>query len=265
MRQSLTTVLLAYALSLFVAAGIAVAGRLPLAALDARPQSNAFFFASLLAIAAFSLLPVAAAIVLGEARRIRGLPYWLTVGFLIALAGYGWLIVGNPGDGDDLRTATAFLTFAATGLAAGYIYWTIAGRHAGRLAAAFELASITNYGIAADSRCRTCTAVSLILGLVPLALLGWATIDRPAPDLAATLTERAENDARARLADAGLTALTFKIDDGVGIVRGQAPAGTTPAAAFEKSQTVLAPMVGMPGIVARLENAITGDAALARP
>lgn len=265
MRQGLTTLLLALALALFVAAGIAVAGRLPLAAPGINPTSNAFFFASLLAIAAFSLLPVVAAIVLGEARRIRGLPYWLAVGLLIALAGYGWLALGQSGGNDDLRTVSAFMTFAATGLAGAYVYWSVAGRHAGRLAAALELAAITDYGIATDHRCRTCTAVSLVLGLVPLGLLGWATINRPVPDLVGAITERAESDARARLDAAGLAALAFKIDDGVGIVRGQAPVGTTPAAAFEKSQTVLAPMVGMPGVVARLENAITGDAALARP
>jgi hypothetical protein len=265
MRQSLTTVLLALALALFVAAGIAVAGRLPLAASGAHPASNAFFFASLLAIAAFSLVPASAAIVLGEARRIRGLPYWLMAGLLIALAGYLSLIAWTPNNGDDLRTAAAFMTFAATGLAAGYVYWTISGRHAGRLAAAFELAAITNYGAAADGRCRTCTAVSLILGLVPLAFLGWAAIDRSVPDLVASIEARAESDARTRLADAGLAALTLKIDDGVGIVMGKAPAGTTTAEAFEKSQVVLRPMVGMPGIVAHLENAIASDSAAARP
>jgi hypothetical protein len=55
-----------------------------------------------------------------------------------------------------------------------------------------------------------------------------------------------------RLAAAGLTALSVKIDGGVGIVTGKAPSGTTTAAAFRTTQEVLAPLVGMPGSVARL-------------
>jgi len=259
MRRSLTTLLAGFLVAVLVATGLAVVVGLPLSGRDAGAAPSTEFLAMLPRIAAFSIIPAAAAIWLGEMRRIRGIPFWAVAGVAIAFAGWGSMAAAGGDAREDLRSVVAFLEFASIGLAAGCGYWWLAGRRSGELAVAFEGASTLAPGAAGDRRCRMCTSVTLLLGLVPLALVSWSAIYSPRPNLVERLTERAEADVRTRLAAAGLASLSFRIEGDVGIVLGKAPSGATAAASFQKTEEVLAPLVGMPGVVGRLENRIDND------
>ncbi|MFN0218582.1 MAG: hypothetical protein ACKVP4_07190 [Hyphomicrobium sp.] len=111
----------AFAAALAVAVSIAVVGDLP-AAHAGHSIPALIFGLSLIAIPGGLL-----AIALSEAWRVRGLLFWLFAGLFIAWEGLAFL----PDNG--WRTLTVL---TAMGLAGGYVYWRLAGRRAGRLAAA---------------------------------------------------------------------------------------------------------------------------------
>ena len=122
-----------------------------------------------------------------------------------------------------------------------------------------ELASLSDGSLsrpAAMRRCRLCTLAGLCIGLLPLALLGCYVIYHNEPNLAASLTVRAEADAAKMLNDAGLPWVTVRIDDQIGHVSGRATDAATAKAAFAKASEVLEPMTGFPAMMVDLQNDI---------
>ena len=106
----------------------------------------ATFIALVGGLPVFALAPVAIpfgllAIVLSEARRVRGLLFWLFAGLVIAWQGLAIF----PDSG--WRTLT---TLTGMGLAGGYVYWRLAGRRAGRLAAEIARARGQGDGLGLD-------------------------------------------------------------------------------------------------------------------
>ena len=84
-----------------------------------------FFFVSLL-----SLLPAMIVIALAEAFRLRSVVFYALAGGLEALAlSYSLGFSYRPA---DAPLSPFFQAFAAAGIAAGFVYWLIAGRNAGR-------------------------------------------------------------------------------------------------------------------------------------
>ena len=253
MRQSLTSVLVGLGFAIFVAAAIvAAAGPAVTGAVGIERLG-----AVLLAIAKFAFLPASAVVVLAESRRVRGLPFCLAAGFVIALAGTAWLYVRPSSVGEGGAGLLSLLALPVAGLAAGWFYWWWTGYRSGMVATALREAGERPLGPALSaSRCKVCTAVSLLLGLIPLALTGATLIYRPPVDLRDRLAARAQEDARLRLDNAGLGYLTVTFNDTVGRVIGTAPQGVSADLAFKGAETALAPLVGLPGVVARLDNAI---------
>lgn len=95
---------------------------------------------------ALALAPVAIpfgliAVALSEARRIRGLLFWLFAGLVIAWQGLAIF----PDSG--WRTLT---TLTIMGLAGGFVYWRLTGRRAGRLAAEIARARGQGDGLGLD-------------------------------------------------------------------------------------------------------------------
>lgn len=200
-------------------------------------------------------LPVAfPLLLLGEARRIRGLPYWIGCGLLTGLVATAWLQVADAraAFGSPLG-ATVLLVFIG-GLAGG-VYWYASGRRAGGLMAAME--AVAQEPIS-DKRCAICTATVLAVSVLPLAVSGLAATMLAVPDM----SHQAEVDAASRLRDAGMPGLSLQIEGTVGKVTGKPEMGTDRNRAFEAAERTLSPFVGAGGVVAVLENRIAdGDGA----
>jgi len=203
------------------------------------------------------LIPLSlAAIGISEGQRYGQLIYWLLAGACIGLLAFYALRVPVPARVPSWKVLAKLIMASSF---AGALYWMVAGRRAGGLADATQ----QMFGIAIGSeqeerrRCALCALFGLLLGLVPLGLLGWYAIHRA--DLPARVAVDAERDAAQRLASAGLAALSFKIGDGddyVGHITGTAPDGAARSALFEKAAKALAPLTGIPGVVAVLRNDI---------
>lgn len=85
-------------------------------------------------IGGFTFLPACLAILLSEALRLRGLIFHLAVGGAI---GFGLWMLGDASPTDPARATMGGLppgstVAAAAGFVAGFVYWLIAGRCAGR-------------------------------------------------------------------------------------------------------------------------------------
>ncbi len=81
--------------------------------------------------ATFALPFAVIAVGVSELFALRG---WLTFtiwGVLIALSAYATVVAGEGGD-VSLRTSYALWAFVASGAAAGFTYWLLAGRAAGK-------------------------------------------------------------------------------------------------------------------------------------
>lgn len=266
MRRSLGPVLVGLLLAFVAAAAVASMAGLPIAPqIDGEP-GRWHFLRTLLPISAYALPGALAAIALSELRRVRGLPFFLFVGMLIAALGFLTLTGFAAPMRAALMTMPSFLKFMTMGLVAGFAYWGIAGKSAGHVAAYFARAADGSIGETdARKRCWKCAALGLLLGLLPLGLLGWYAIHRDTPKLAPAITAKAENDAQRLLADAGLPDVKLRIDNHVGHVTGTATDATARTAAFDKAKVALAPMVGLPGVVAYLDNDITTPDTLGSP
>lgn len=87
-------------------------------------------------VAWYALLPALVAASIAEWRGIRGWPYYAIVAIAVAVVGflaqYASELQGQP----TIVNAYALTAFLVGGLAAGIIYWLIAGRKAGRQRAA---------------------------------------------------------------------------------------------------------------------------------
>ena len=241
-----------------IAALLGLIFKLPLAELASGDMPVMALGRALLPIASFALPFAAAAILLSEARRVRGLPYWVFVGALIGVLGFVALSGGAPATRaayQNMRTLFALLSMGAAG---GFIYWWAAGRHAGRVAQ--SLAHVRSGALNEEQgrrHCWRCALALMLVSLVPLALLGWYGIYRPDPMLGQKLVNRAEADASALLAKSGVAALSLKIADHVGHVMGQAANADERLKVFDTAKSALAPLVGLPGVVSYLENNIS--------
>ena len=100
--------------------------------------------------------------------------------------------------------------------------------------------------------CPLCT----LLGLAGLALLAWLLIGR-GDAKADAVRQRTEADAAAVLSAAGFPWARLQIDDEVGRLVGEAPSLQQRAAAYAAAGTTLLPMMGVPGVFARLEDGQT--------
>jgi outer membrane protein OmpA-like peptidoglycan-associated protein len=97
--------------------------------------------------------------------------------------------------------------------------------------------------------CPVCT----VLGLVGLALLAWWLIGR-GDGKADAVRQRTEADAAEVLSAAGFPWARLKIDNEVGRIVGDAPSVAQRTAAYAAANTTLLPMMGVPGVFARLED-----------
>lgn len=103
--------------------------------------------------------------------------------------------------------------------------------------------------------CPLCT----LLGLAALGLLAWLLIGT-GQDKAQQVRARTEADAARLLATAGFPWARLQIDDDVGRLVGEAPSLVQRTAARAAAGTMLLPMMGVPGVFARLEDALTSPA-----
>ena len=262
MRRSIWAIVAGLLLAILGAAAIARIFSLPLAEAHSGELPLWHLFRTCMPIAAFALPGALTAILLAEDRRVRGLSYWLFVGLLLAALAFLTLINGGAALNAAFLSSRAFLTMLGMGLAGGYIYWSMAGRKSGHVMTALALAShgdgLDEHGL--RKRCRLCAALTLLLGLLPLALLGWYMNYDPSPMLPAAIVAKAAADGTDKLQSAGLPWAKFAIDNHVGHVTGTAIDDATKSSAFEKAKLALTPMVGLPGVVAYLQNdiAVTG-------
>jgi outer membrane protein OmpA-like peptidoglycan-associated protein len=97
--------------------------------------------------------------------------------------------------------------------------------------------------------CPVCT----LLGLVGLALLAWLLLGG-GDGKADAVRQRTETDAAEVLSAAGFPWARLTIDNEVGRIVGDAPSAAQRAAAYATANAALLPMMGVPGVFARLED-----------
>jgi outer membrane protein OmpA-like peptidoglycan-associated protein len=103
--------------------------------------------------------------------------------------------------------------------------------------------------------CPICT----LLGLLGLALLAWLLIGT-GQDKAQQVRARTESDAARLLSAAGFPWVRLEIDNEVGRIVGEAPSLVQRTAARAAASTLLLPMMGVPGVFARIDDAQTSPA-----
>ena len=200
-----------------------------------------------------------AVIAAAEARRYRHWLFWALSG--MAIAGLCMFAIRNAGAVSALIEGRAPLKFGVMGAAGGLVYWLLAGRRSGDLAA--SVAHLFGSGALSDReeqrRCALCSLLWLLVGLIPLGLLGWQAYHRGNEPVAQSVAAKAEGDAARMLERAGLGALKFRIggkDGEIGHVMGTVENSEAKVKAFEAAKTALHPLVGVPGVVAILQNDI---------
>ncbi len=162
-----------------------------------------------------------------------------------------------------MTAGRAPVSFAVMGLLGGLAYWWVAGRNSGALSAALQL--FFNPGQSSEKgdrrRCAWCAVLGLLLGLVPLALLGWFAFHKSNPPITKVISAKAEADAARMLKEGGLPSLKFAIDERphhehIGHVSGTVANYAAKIDVYSRAKTILAPIVGMPGVVAVLHDNI---------
>lgn len=249
----------ALGLALAVLAGLAVGAALglPLVAEPAAFEPPLWTVAR----AAIPYLPLVfvlslTAIAAAEARGYRHWLYWLLVGG--AISGLGFFALRVAGLPADTFAGRAPLKFGVMGAAGGLVYWLFAGWASGGLkSAASHLFGHAELSEREErSRCVWCVVLTLLLGMLPLAVLGWHAIHKSDQRLAMQITSGAENEAGRLFQAVGLSDLSLRIDDHIGHVEGTAANVADRERAFNKAAEAITPMVGVPGIVAILQNDI---------
>lgn len=255
MWQSLLRIGSALLLSVTVAAAIAIAIAFDYSGFANDGLSPLARLLSALPKFAAVAIPVALPFVLlGEARRVKGLPYWISGALIVAFAGLGWRVASTDMP-LTLRTVAATVLI---GCAGGTIYWRVAGHKAGRLMANFEASPRQRFD---DRRCALCTTGTLAVLALPVLLIAYVTTLMPGPQLPDDIVRQAEADAKRKLEAAGLTELSLQIVGSVGNVTGALEGGKQRDRAYTVALHALSPLVGPGGVVARLENKIvTADA-----
>jgi outer membrane protein OmpA-like peptidoglycan-associated protein len=152
--------------------------------------------------------------------------------------------------------SSAPLKFVAMGAVGVLVYWLLDGQRTRDLAdAAGWLHDPRDRDAKQERRrCAVCAAVWLLLGLIPLGLLGWQMLHGGDASLAVRLTQNAETEATHLLSVAGLKGVSLRVDDHTGHVSGTVPDASTKVETFDKAKAALAPIIGLPGIVAALQN-----------
>ena len=207
---------------------------------------------------AFALLYMLAT----EWLSIRNALVFVAAGILVALTvallGTGTLqpqLAEVAGDVD----LPLLLTMGGAG---GLAYWAGSGRWAGwdgRDSEAASTASRTALTSAISGsrrlQCWPCLLAGLALAALPLVALGsWSVMQ---PNLASAITSDVQSQANASLAAAGYPWATLRVDDTSGTIVGTAPDETQRAAAFDAARNIMAPAIGVPGVVAMLRNDMT--------
>jgi hypothetical protein len=100
---------------------------------DTWPLLTFFIFSVSAFVAAFSFVPAVVAILVTEAFGLRSVIFYAVAGGLIGLfCGYTLgFIEPMPSFRLDQPLQTNFELLAAAGIAAGFVYWLVAGRSAG--------------------------------------------------------------------------------------------------------------------------------------
>lgn len=110
-----------------------------LTTLPAEERSERFSVFGLLWLAAatqsaiFSVLFAFIAIVIGEWRKVRAWTYYAIVGVVIAVLGFAaqWMAEPTGQNWSVVNSNYPLIAFLTTGFVAGFVYWVVAGRHAG--------------------------------------------------------------------------------------------------------------------------------------
>ena len=126
--------LFAFWVASLVAAAVMVLGAAPeLPRADDFPLLTVFIVTVSAFVAAFSFVPAVIAILVTETFGLRSVLFHALAGGLIGLfCGYTLGFIGPlPRFDFDLPLGTNFELLAAAGIAAGLVYWLIAGRSAG--------------------------------------------------------------------------------------------------------------------------------------
>jgi hypothetical protein len=123
----------------FWVASLAAAAVMVLGATPELPRAedfallSVFIFTVSAFVAAFSFVPAVIAILVTETFGLRSIVFYALAGGLIGLfCGYSLGFIGPlPRFDFDMPLGTNFELLAAAGIAAGLVYWLIAGRNAG--------------------------------------------------------------------------------------------------------------------------------------
>ena len=110
-----------------------------LTALPAEERSERLSVFGLLWLAAatqsaiFSALFALVAVVIAEWRKVRAWTYYAVAAIIIALLGFAaqWLAEPTGQNWSVVNSHYPLVAFLTTGFAAGFVYWMVAGRHAG--------------------------------------------------------------------------------------------------------------------------------------
>lgn len=263
MRRGVFDILAGLALAILAGAiAIKIFG-VPVTPAMAGETAAADILRTVLTVAAFALPAALLPVWLAEARRVRGAAYWLVIGILIGALGYIAFTAASAG---ELRTLNTFAAFAVSGALGGLLYWWAAGKRSGTLMAAIEresrAADLDEAGL--RRRCSVCTAVMIALGVLPFGLIGWHLTNTPQVPWPQALAAKAESSAAKLLSDAGMPWASLKIDNHVGRLTGMAADAQARTASYEKAKSVLASMIGLPGVVAYLQNDLSIDEGPAR-
>lgn len=214
---------------------------------------------NLLVVAALGLPFALILIWLAEARRVRGLVFWLGAGALIA--GLAYVMT----HGRYVGSAPALFSILASGLAGGWLYWAVAGKHSGAFLAAIdrENHAANLSGAGSRGRCWACAFAIIMIGILPVALGGWLLAEHSGGQWPQAIRHQAEAEGNKLLLAAGLPSVTLKIDDHIGRVTGTAATSEIQKQTFAKARVALNAMVGAPGVVAYLQNDIVSEDAAA--
>lgn len=203
-------------------------------------------------VATFAIPLALLVIWLGEIRRVRGLAFWPAAGGLIA--GMAFATAHFLGE----STPHALAAVIASGLVGGLIYWPVAGRRAGAFASAVDRdnQAAAVHSSRARRNCWACVASMLTVGFVPLALIGWHFAEPSRATWPDRFQRQAQEHGDRVIAEAGMPWAAFKIENHVGRITGTAPTPLARSEAFAKAETALKDIVGLPGVVAYLQNDI---------
>jgi outer membrane protein OmpA-like peptidoglycan-associated protein len=172
----------------------------------------------------------------------------------------------------SLAASPGTLALAVMGGVGGLVYWLAHGRWAGwagddteTAAAGTRAALLKSMQADTPPRCWPCLLGGLALAALPL--LAFGAIKITDPGLAGSITGQTEAEAGKSLAEAGHPWASLKVEDDVGRIVGTAPSAAAGVAAFAAAQKLLAPAIGIPGVMASLENRTTvvGPAIVASP